>query len=40
MNEAKDKVLALNVRLRTRDSSSDPRSVNYSNVGVARYRLC
>ena len=35
MNEAKDKVLALNVRLKSSDSSSHPRATNYTNVGVA-----
>ena len=36
MNEAKDKVLALNVRLKSSDSSAHPRAANYTNVGVAR----
>lgn len=36
MNEAKDKVLALNVRLKSSDSSSHPRAANYTNVGVAQ----
>ena len=36
MNEAKDKVLALNVRLKSNDSSAHPRATNYTNVGVAQ----
>src|SRR5215831_8192584 len=36
MNEAKDKVLALNVRLKSSDSSAHPRATNYTNVGVAQ----
>ena len=36
MNEGKDKVLALNVRLKSNDSSSHPRATNYTNVGVAQ----
>ena len=36
MNEAKDKVLALNVRLKPSDSSAHPRATNYTNVGVAQ----
>jgi len=36
MNEAKDKVLALSVRLKSNDSSSHPRAANYTNVGVAQ----
>ena len=36
MNEAKDKVLALNVRLKSSDSSSHPRAANYTNVGIAQ----
>lgn len=36
MNEAKDKVLALNVRLRSGEPSAHPRSTNYTNVGVAQ----
>ena len=32
MNEAKDKVLALKVRLKSSDSSSHPRATNYTNV--------
>ena len=35
MNEAKEKVLALNVRLKSNDSSAHPRAANYTNVGVA-----
>ena len=34
MNEAKNKVLALNVRLKSSDSSSHPRATNYTNVGL------
>ena len=34
MSEAKDKVLALNVRLKSSDSSSQPRATNYTNVGL------
>ncbi|HKT34264.1 MAG TPA: hypothetical protein VJR03_05495 [Nitrospira sp.] len=36
MNETKDKVLALNVRLKSNDSSAHPRAANYTNVGVAQ----
>ena len=36
MNEAKDKVLALNVRLKSSDASAHPRAANYTNVGVAQ----
>ena len=36
MNEAQDKVLALNVRLKSNDSSTHPRATNYTNVGVAQ----
>jgi hypothetical protein len=36
MNETKDKVLALNVRLRSNDSSAHPRATNYTNVGVVQ----
>ena len=36
MNEAKDNVLALNVRLKSGDSSAHPRASNYTNVGVAK----
>src|SRR5262245_11130940 len=36
MNEAKDKVLALGVRLKSSDSSAHPRAANYTNVGVAQ----
>ena len=35
MNEDKDKVLALNVRLRPSESSANPRAIHYTNVGVA-----
>jgi len=34
MSETKDKVLALNVRLKSSDSSSHPRATNYTNVGL------
>jgi hypothetical protein len=36
MNETKDKVLALDVRLRSNDSSAHPRATNYTNVGVVQ----
>ena len=36
MNETQDKVLALNVRLKSSDSSAHPRATNYTNVGVAQ----
>ena len=36
MNEVKDKVLALNVRLKSSDSLAHPRAANYTNVGVAQ----
>lgn len=36
MSEVKDKVLALNVRLKSSDSTAHPRATNYSNVGVAQ----
>ena len=36
MNEAKDKVLALNVRLKSNDSSAHPKVANCTNVGVAQ----
>ena len=36
MNEDKDKVLALNVRLKPSESTAHPRATNYSNVGVAQ----
>ena len=36
MNEAKDKVLALNVRLKPSESSAHPRATNYTYVGVAQ----
>ena len=36
MSEAKDQALAIDVRLKSSDSSSHPRAVNYSNVGVAQ----
>ena len=36
MNEANDKVLALNVRLKPSEPTAHPRATNYSNVGVAQ----
>ena len=36
MSEDKDQALAIDVRLKASDSSSHPRAVNYSNVGVAQ----
>ena len=36
MNETKDKVVALNVRLKSIDSSAHPKAANYTNVGVAQ----
>ena len=36
MSETKEKVLALNVRLKSSDSSAHPRAANYTNVGVAQ----
>ena len=36
MNEAKDKDLPLNVRLKSSEPSAHPRSTNYTNVGVAQ----
>lgn len=36
MNEAKDKVLALNVRLKSNDSSAHPKAANYTHVGIAQ----
>ena len=36
MNETKDKVFALNVRLKSNDASAHPRAANYTNVGVAQ----
>ena len=36
MSEAKDKTLALNVRLKPSEWSAHPRATNYSNVGVAQ----
>src|SRR5262249_26502194 len=34
--QTKDQVLALNVRLKSNDSSGHPRATNYTNVGVAQ----
>jgi len=36
MNEAKDKVLALNVRLKPSEPSAHPHATNYTNVGIAQ----
>ena len=36
MNETKEKVLALNVRLKPSEPSAHPRATNYTNVGVAQ----
>jgi len=36
LSEAKDKTLALNVRLKPSESSAHPRATNYTNVGVAQ----
>ena len=36
MNEAKDKVLALDVRLKPSEPIEHPRATNYTNVGVAQ----
>ena len=36
MNEAKDKALALNVRLKPSEPTAHPRATNYTNVGVAQ----
>jgi len=36
MNEAKDKVLALNVCLKPCEPTAHPRATNYTNVGVAQ----
>lgn len=36
MNEAKDKTIALNVRLKPSEPTSHPRATNYTNVGVAQ----
>jgi hypothetical protein len=36
MSETKDKILALNVRLKPSDPSAHPRATNYTNVGVAQ----
>ena len=34
MSEAKDQALAIDVRLKSSDSSSHPRATNYTNVGL------
>lgn len=36
MSEAKDKTIALNVRLKPVEHSDQPHSTNYTNVGVAQ----
>lgn len=36
MSESKDATMALNVRLKSPDSSAHPRAANYTNVGVAQ----
>ena len=36
MSETKDKILALNVRLKPSELSAHPRATNYTNVGVAQ----
>ena len=36
MSESKDQTIALNVRLKPRESSAHPRATNYTNVGVAQ----
>ena len=36
MSEAKDKTVALNVRLKSSEPSAHPRATNYTNVGVAQ----
>lgn len=36
MSDPKDTTIALNVRLKPSESSAHPRTVNYSNVGVAQ----
>jgi hypothetical protein len=36
MSEAKDKIIALNVRLQPSEPSAHPRATNYTNVGVAQ----
>ena len=36
MDEGKDKVLNLDVRLKSREAITHPRAMNYTNVGVAQ----
>jgi hypothetical protein len=36
MSDAKDQIIALNVRLKPSESSAHPRATNYTNVGVAQ----
>ena len=36
MRDAKEKTIALNVRLKPSESSAHPRATNYTNVGVAQ----
>jgi hypothetical protein len=36
MSEAKDRIIALNVRLKPSEPSAHPRATNYTNVGVTQ----
>ena len=36
MSSAKNQTIALNVRLKSSESSAHPRATNYTNVGVAQ----
>jgi hypothetical protein len=36
MSEAKDKAIALNVRLKPSDSTAHPKATNYTSVGIAQ----
>lgn len=36
MSEPKDTIIALNVRLKSSESSAHPRAANYTNVGIAQ----
>jgi|CXWL01.1.fsa_nt_gi hypothetical protein len=36
MSKSNDAIIALNVRLKSSDSSAHPRAANYTNVGVAQ----
>jgi len=40
MREFKDTTIALNVRLKSSDSSAHPRKANYTNIGVAQGTVC